>query len=200
MYNITLLSSFHLIHGKCNPDELYNIIEKIQPEIIFEELSNDGFRFIYSEGFQPKTIEAITIKRYLLKYPIKHFPVDNYPINEIDLLSDLQIILDNSREYHDLWNEILLKLTQSGYHFINSEECTNILNKINIVEETVLFEINNVKLLNEHKSEKALHCNRENEMLQNGIVHDDIRTWPVLGRCGDRRHDESGEQARADHC
>jgi hypothetical protein len=53
MYNITLLSSFHKNLGKCNPDELYKIIEEIQPEIIFEELSFDTFSFVYSDGYIP---------------------------------------------------------------------------------------------------------------------------------------------------
>ncbi len=167
MYNITLLSSFHKIHGKCNPDELYKIIEKIQPEIIFEELSFDGFGIIYSADYQPQTVEAITIKKYLQNHSIKHFPVDNYPINETDLFSDAQLIWDNSSEYRDIWNQKLLKINQYGYNFLNSNECAEILNKISIIEETVLTKTNNVKLLKEHKAEKTLHDNRENEMLRN---------------------------------
>ncbi len=165
MYNITLLSSFHKIHGKCNPEELYKIIEKLQPELIFEELSQDGFEKIYSPNYQPQTLEAITIKEYLQKYPIKHFPVDNYPINEADLLSDAQFTWDHSSEYRDLWNQKLLKLKQNGYYFLNSYECIEILNKLQIIEETVLRETNNVRLLNEHRAEKTLHEKRENEML-----------------------------------
>jgi len=85
LLNITLISSFHKIHGNCNPAELYKIIERLQPYVIFEELSTNCFEIIYSPYYQPETIEAITIKQYLQKYPIKHFPVDNYPIHENDL-------------------------------------------------------------------------------------------------------------------
>ncbi len=146
---------------------MYKIIEELQPEVIFEELSYDGFGIIYSQSYQPQTVEAITIKQYLQKYPIKHFPVDNYTINETDLLSDAQVIWDSSTEYQDIWNQKLLMLNQKGYNFINSNECTEILRRINNIEVTVLTEINNVKLLNEHKAEKALHHKRENEMLRN---------------------------------
>lgn len=167
MHNITLLSSFHKIHGKCNPDELYKIIEKIQPEIIFEELSFDGFEKIYSPFYQPQTIEAITIKAYLQRHQIKHFPVDTYPIKEIDLLSDAQVIGDNSYEYRELWNQKLSKIAQDGYFFLNSNDCIEMLDRTSTIEETVLSEIGNIKLLNEHKAEKTLHDNRENEMLTN---------------------------------
>lgn len=166
LFNITLISSFHKIHGECNPKVLYNIIEKIQPDIIFEELSNEVFDIIYSPYFQPETIEAITIKKYLQQYPIKHFPVDNYPINETDLLSDAQIIWEYSSEYRDLWNKKLRRLNESGYYFLNSYECTDMLNKLATIEETVLSETNNLKLLNEHKREKEIHSIREFEMLR----------------------------------
>ncbi len=130
MFNITLLSSFHKILGKCNPEELYKIIEEIQPEIIFEELSYDGFDIIYSVGYQPETLEAITIKNYLQKHSIKHLPVDNFPIKETDLLSEAQIIWDSSSEYRELWNKKLLNLSQDGYKFLNSNECTEMLDRI----------------------------------------------------------------------
>ena len=169
MYNITFLSSFHQIHGKCNPDELYKIIGTIQPEVIFEELCFDTFEDVYSEDYIPNTIESITIKKYLQKHPIQHFPVDTYPINETDLLSEngAQIIWNNNNEYRKLCKQQLSKIEQCGYFFINSNDNIEMLDKMRIIEETVLAEINNEKFLNEHKAEKRLHANREIEMLSN---------------------------------
>jgi len=167
MFNITPLSSFHKILGKCNPHELYKIIQEIEPEIIFEELSNDGFNMIYSTGYQPQTVEAITITYYLQTHSIKHFPIDNYPIKEADLLSDAQIIWDTSREYRDLWNQKLLRVSQDGYVFLNSKECTEMLDRISTIEEAVLTEINDLELLNQYKVEKELHDKREYVMLSN---------------------------------
>ena len=166
MFNITVLSSFHTIHGNCNPVELHKIIAGIQPEIIFEELSRDLFDIVYSAGYQPQTVEAIAIKNYLQSHSIKHFPVDNYPIKDTDLLSDAKIIWNSSSEYRELWNKQLLKLGQEGYKFLNSAACTDILKDIRTIEETVLVQINNTKLLTEFRSERALHDKRENEMLR----------------------------------
>lgn len=164
--NITVISSFHKILGNCNPSELYKIIEHLEPDVIFEELSTDGFEIIYSPNYQPETIEVITIKQYLKTYPIKHFPVDNYPVNENDLLSDAQIIWDNSKEYRELWNKKLNRINESGYYFLNSDECTEIIDRLTKIEEAVLTETNNIKLLNEHRLEKLLHDKREIEMLR----------------------------------
>jgi len=176
MYNITLLSSFHINLGKCNPDELYKIIEEIQPEIIFEELSFDTFSFVYSDDYTPNTVEAITIKKYLKYCPIKHFPIDTYPILETDLFNGADEIAKISNEYIKLWKEQVSMVTNYGYNFLNSNACIELLDKMSIVEETVLLAINDEKLFRDFKSEKELHNKRENEMIRN--VFDYSKQYP----------------------
>ncbi|TVR84636.1 MAG: hypothetical protein EA412_00255 [Chitinophagaceae bacterium] len=167
MHNITVISSFHNHLGKCNPDELYRIIEEIQPEIIFEELCLDTFSRVYADGSVPNTIEAIAIKKYLRKYPVKHFPVDTYPINESDFFNGADEIAKRSSEYLKLWNEKVSMITKYGYDFLNSNDCIELIDKIKEIEETVLSEINDVNLSREYESERILHNNREYEMLKN---------------------------------
>jgi len=167
MHNITIISSFHKNIGKCNPDELYNIIEDIQPEIIFEELCLDTFSMIYADSSVPYTIEAITVKKYILKYPVKHFPVDTYPLNEKDLFNGADEIAKRSPEYLRLWNEQISMITNYGYDFINSNACTELLERISDIEKIVLSEINDLKFSSEYESERIFHNNREYEMLNN---------------------------------
>merc|ERR1711976_103710 len=118
MYNITLLSSFHKILGKCDPDELYKIIEEVQPDIIFEELSLDTFSLVYTDGFIPKTVEAITIKKYVRNYDVRHFHVDTYPLKKGDLYSGAEKIAKKSNEYIELWNERASRTIKNGYNFL----------------------------------------------------------------------------------
>ena len=51
MHNISLICTAHKIIGKCTPEELYRIIQKIEPEVIFEEIDfsriNDFYRNQY---------------------------------------------------------------------------------------------------------------------------------------------------------
>ena len=48
MHNITVISTNHKEIGKCNSEELYKIVESINPEVIFEELSGKLFEIIYN--------------------------------------------------------------------------------------------------------------------------------------------------------
>jgi hypothetical protein len=98
---------------------------------------------------------------------IKHFPVDTYPINETDLFNGADEIAKRSNEYVKLWNEQVSMITNYGFNFLNSNACIELLDKIRIVEETVLLVINDEKLFRDFKSENELHNKRENEMIRN---------------------------------
>ncbi len=167
MYNITLLSSFHNELGKCNSEELYKIIEEIQPEVIFEELSHYVFNMIYGGGWTPQSLEAITIKKYLKQYKIKHIPVDTCEKNEADFFGGYDIISNRSIEYLELFKQHLSFISQHGYSFLNSDNCIKLIEKMHILEESVLLDMNDTKLLFQYKSDRELDNKRENEMLQN---------------------------------
>ena len=67
MYNITLISTEHRESGKCNSDELRKIIESIDPEVIFEEETDDErYQKLYNgthNSIEP--LEVQCIKKYL---------------------------------------------------------------------------------------------------------------------------------------
>jgi len=153
--------------GECNSNELYRIIEKIQPEIIFEELPYDVFEIIYAKGRIPESLEAITIKKYLEKNQIEHIPVDTYEINETDLFNDFDIISNKSIEYAELLKQQLSMIIRNGYSFLNSNDCDELLDKIHLIEENVLLEINDAWISYHYKTDRELHDKRENEMVHN---------------------------------
>lgn len=167
MHNITLLSSFHRVNGNCNPKELYRIIERIQPEVIFEELSPNIFDIVYGHGFVPQSLEAITIKWYLEKYQIQHIPVDTYVCNDADFFNRYDAIAEKSKEYLEFFKQKLAIMAHQGYSFLNSNygiETTEIMHKM---EEDVLPKINNPRLLHLYQLGKKHHDKREDDMLIN---------------------------------
>lgn len=187
MYNITLISTIHSENGKCNPDELYKILEDINPEVIFDELPSHFFDIYYSESFDrycanrillnqhPPVVplEVKCIKKYKQNYDIKIFPVD------IDLTQRLQeyqqeiyfmfSIFFKYEEYKMLDYEKETLIAQEGFHFLNSNKFLEFSEKKEMIEKNIMeSEIEKNRLLNIYKLfQTEQHDNRENAMLQN---------------------------------
>ena len=167
MQNITIVFSSHLAIGKCNPSELYKIIESINPEVIFEELSVDFFYKVYKEGSTPKSNEVIAIREYLKKYPIKHIPVDTLKKDFNKLFDGYEIIAKRNPEYINLLNKQLAQIKENGYAFLNSSKFDELIKKMQFIEQSVLLKINDQELSKQYDYEKNLHNNRDFVMLRN---------------------------------
>jgi len=108
--SITLIATRHKEIGRCTSNELYQIIEQIAPDVIFEEVPPSKFDAVY-KGLLHDTLETHTIKRYLEKQPTAHVPVDA----EIDEVTDtftesdynvmVNIFGRHSSEYRSLFKE-----------------------------------------------------------------------------------------------
>ena len=117
MYNITIIYSAHLECENCNPSELCKIIEKINPEIIFEEIQYDSFDAYYKEK-STYTLETDAINMYLQYHTIEHIPVDTYDFSnvskeKIDFM--YRKISQNNSEYDPLFKQHLLMTFQNGF-------------------------------------------------------------------------------------
>ena len=167
MYEVVLLSSFHMQLGKCNPLELYRIIEKIQPEVIFVELPLDIFDLIFIKGHIPRSVEAIAIKEYARKNEVKLHPVDTLEKNLEDLFDGYEVIQKNNSEYAGLVNKQAHRIKQFGYAYINSPECSELSKRIQHVEEETLLNVKDPILINKFKLMKEMHHIREAIMLEN---------------------------------
>ncbi len=73
--SVTLNATRHKESGQCTSNELYRIIERIAPEVIFEDVPPGKFDSVY-KGLRHDSLESHTIKRYLERQSIAHVPVD----------------------------------------------------------------------------------------------------------------------------
>ena len=146
---------------------MYKIIKEIKPEIIFEELSRNLFNIIYAEGYNPYSLEAIAINIYLKEHHIQHIPVDILEKQEEDMFGGYNMLLNKSTEYDKLFKHQLSLISQHGYLFLNSFSCIELLDRMHIIEENVLLEINDENLLNQYKLDSELQEKRAIVMLEN---------------------------------
>ena len=143
MRNITLISTNHKEIGKCNSEELYKIVESINPEVIFEELSGKLFDIIYnanSLNLPPDVITEIKcVKKYLQSHNIKHIPVDI----DARYISDEEQnwMFDTFEKYDDynrIDNEQSLLTAQYGFSFLNSLKSINLQEEMRMLESRIL--------------------------------------------------------------
>lgn len=187
MYNITLISTNHSEIGKCNSDELYKIIESINPEVIFDELPSHYFDMYYTDSFDvdcvnsilrnkqpPKVpLEVKCIKKYNQNYNVKILPVD---IDVSQKLSKYQSEIlfmfstfFKNEDYKKLDDEKGTFITQEGFCYLNSDKFLDFLEKKEVVEKNIMkSEIQKDSLISIYKLfYEEQYDNRENTMLQN---------------------------------
>lgn len=170
--SITLIATRHKENGQCTSGELYRIIERIAPDVIFEEIPSGKFDAVFN-GMRHPSLEVLTIKKYLQSHPIPHFPVD-LEIGEVDgffLRSDFKtisyIFVNYSPEYNSLYNQRQLLADNNGFPYLNSKEWTMLSERMDVLEQEVIKKINNEKLYQRVKDWSNELDVRENEMIRN---------------------------------
>jgi hypothetical protein len=171
MYNITIIFSMHLEIGKCNSKELYRIIEKENPEIIFEEFDinrteNEYYKNGHYKYQNGSTVETFAIMDYLEKNKVVYIPVDTYNVNYFPRVM-YEKISNSSKEYDELIKQNFILSYEQGFPYLNSIECCDLMEKIHSIEEEVINKSNDKKLFEEYKKWQIITENRDNEMLKN---------------------------------
>ncbi len=187
MYNITLIGTVHSENGLCSSDELYKIIDDIKPEVIFDELPSHSYDMYYSDSFdmyyancillnkRPPIIplEVKSIKKYKQNYDIKIIPIDIDVRQKIskyqDEISYMYLTFWKCEDYKKLEIEKEVSMAQEGFHYLNSDNFIDFLEKKELLEKNIMeSEIQKNRLLNIYKLfHTEQYDNRENAMLQN---------------------------------
>ncbi|MGG7033706.1 MAG: hypothetical protein ACI7YS_00755 [Flavobacterium sp.] len=172
MYNITLIGTQHLESGKCNSDELYKIIESINPDVIFEEMPSSHFNAYYVTKTQ-RSLESDTINQYFKSHNVKIIPVDIDVRQELSKYqNEINFIFHTIFKHEDylkLDNEKDDLMIQKGFRYLNSDEFLDFLEKKKVIEKQIIeSEPDKDRLLNIYKLFHLVqYDSRENAMLQN---------------------------------
>jgi hypothetical protein len=187
MYNISLISTIHSENGKCNYNELYKILESINPEVIFDELPSHYFDMYFSDSFDlfyansilrnrkppEMPLEVKCIKKYKQNYNVKILPVDidvtpKLSKHQDEILFMFSTFFENE-DYRKLDNEKEVLIKQEGFCYLNSDKFIDFLERKEIVEKKIMdSEIQKDRLLNVYKLfHTEQQDNRENAMIHN---------------------------------
>jgi hypothetical protein len=181
MNKITLLGTMHKEIGKCNVDHLYNIIEDIDPNVIFEEqkISIEKMNLIMSFGnmddmLQNESLERKTIRKYMQNHNIKVVPIDTLDIpqkfNEYHNILFRKIILGDVN--YELWIDqckyIENFISENGFEYINTNEFDNLIIKKLELQKNYIYNKHGNNLI-EYYNEcmNFMHEEREVEIINN---------------------------------
>jgi hypothetical protein len=141
MNNVIFISTIHKEIGKCNADELYKIIETLNPEVIFLEAVDETYstyeNYLFSTyGVYHKKLELSAIQKYNHTHSFEYVPVcENYLSEAFHQKNrivcenrDLQKLIDNS---------ISLAATY-GFSFLNSLKSINLQEEMRMLESRIL--------------------------------------------------------------
>lgn len=172
MYKVTLISTEHRESGKCNSDELYKIIKSINPEVIFEEETNDEkYHSYYNEEDSFKSLEIQTIIKYKQNHTVENIPVDGEPdqylsFKEWEYMDDF---FKQYAAYKQVIKEHCSLRNKYGFAYLNGERCSELFIKMKLTEQQLIsFSGFKKDILTRYYTlfEKK-HEVRENTMLQN---------------------------------
>jgi len=174
MHNITLICTRHSEIGECNINTLYKIIERLEPDLIFEEIPPSYFDKYYITKTR-RNLETDTINRYLETHIVKHIPVDSDDVPPESLFQDHKNLLEqiecladrNGFDYRTLTDINKMYIKIHGFTYLNSPQCININQEIYNAIEQGLQKINATKLFQTFDLWKDINEKRDNEMLQN---------------------------------
>jgi hypothetical protein len=171
--NITVIFSRHHSGGICNSDALYQIMEKVIPEVIFEELCEANFEKAHV-NHTLNTLEARAVMMYQLSHQVKHLPVDTFrrPKNfdeKVDFMYDklLNYAGEHSTNLKSFLDWMMSMVDRHGFPLLNSEDNEKIIEKRKELIQNALDFLDNDKLFDLAQMEQEVIEQREETILDN---------------------------------
>lgn len=141
MHHITFISTIHKEIGNCNAEELYKIIEKLIPEVIFLEAIDKTYseyeNYLFSTyGVFHKKLELAAIQKYNLSTAFEYVPVCENSLSDA-FHRKIKIVCEN-REMQQLIDNYNFLAEKHGFKFLNSLESMNLQEEMRVLETRIL--------------------------------------------------------------
>jgi hypothetical protein len=172
MHNITLISTEHRSSGKCNSDELCTILESINPNVIFEEETDDDkYISYYSDSNSFKSLEVQAIIKHKQKHTIRHIPVDAKP-NQYLSFKEWDYLFNTFNKYvayKQIVKDHCALRDKDGFDYLNSKKCAELFVKMKNIERQIIefSAVDKNELFRIYELFHREHDYRENTMLLN---------------------------------
>jgi hypothetical protein len=138
MNNITLISTVHKELGKCNSEELYDIIESLNPDVIFLEALEENYskydQMLFSQyGIYKERLELKAIQKYSQNHTFEYVPVLDIGLSD-DFETKIKIVSEN-KDCQRLLDKYNLLEMGGGFQFLNSEKSIDLQEEMRTLEK-----------------------------------------------------------------
>lgn len=169
MKTISLICTQHQENGLANVSELFGILVRLRPEVIFLELPPNAFDQFFTTCTK-SNLESIAVRLYREGKNVELIPVD-LPEPDDQFFSEyehLQERIDNeSRDSRRLLTWYRNYVHDHGFAYLNSEHCNDMWSQIHSDELTTIQRLGDQSLTRIFDRWKETISLREDEMMRN---------------------------------
>jgi cation transport regulator ChaB len=170
MHKITLIGTVHEAEGACSFQNLYRIIEVLNPQIIFEELFPSDFNAYYKDKTK-RRLETDVLNAYLEKHQVAHLPVDydyNPPASFWKAHQQMhRRVEDNSFVYRNIIDQYIINKRSGGFKYLNSSNYESLNHELQVAIDDTLQKLNNEEFFQANTEWNDLMEKREHTMITN---------------------------------
>lgn len=162
----------HRENGRCNARELTEILRRIEPDVVFEEIRPSDFESFLAQGIA-WSLEAHAIATYGDMVEIRRVPVDRYEVTE-DALFALKTKIDAVFSYVDGTSPEYRSLSETnregailyGFSYLNSSHFDTVSKRLAEIEDSAICATNNQEMILGLAWWREINQQREREMVR----------------------------------
>jgi hypothetical protein len=166
---VTVVGTIHDELGAANAFELYAILTRIRPTVIFLEVPPEAFDDFYGSCSR-QNLESLAVRRYRDEFQVELVPVD-LPTPRREFFEDHQQLCMRMRElsveYRLLAQQDRSRIIEYGFAYLNSEYCTKHWTDMYKEVQSKLDDLGDARLVEIHKAWESTIEHREREMIKN---------------------------------
>lgn len=167
--NIYLISTIHKERGNCTSDGLFQILDKINPDVVFCEISPKTFELLNKRCLH-SSLELNSIKRLSEYHSFSFVAIDSHQTPTGTFRNQVMEMfepIDKDKKYFELSIINDGNTNKFGFEYLNSDECIKVFEKMAEIENSIISQLPNREYKATYSNWLKLNDSRENEMLEN---------------------------------
>lgn len=167
--NIYLISTVHKEKGNCTSASLFEILNKIKPDVVFCETSQQLFES-FKKGLIHSSLEFNSIEKLSRQHSFSFVAIDSYPALSLNFrkqINELFDLINKDNKLSNAWRTNNKNTHLFGFEYLNSDESIQLFDEKSEREKNVITQLDDLEYKNVYKKWLNLLDKRENEMLEN---------------------------------